>query len=203
MVFLLVLARYSITNSFTSPISGGTVGYFDSKHGDNALGALQILGPVVAKLLGSVLNKKFGGGKPATNQEDGGSEVTIEGMGWHFKFGLVPAVSYNVVPKNTESKKYNRKESFSISMDRKSHIDFDVYRVKTQTDNVQNSGVLDVFTDDNFYDLVDYNEPYLKRELDMKDIRYARSFVYRTRGGATCRPYAGKHHSLLPAWHRT
>ena len=190
-------SEYSITNSFTSPISGGTVGYFDSKHGDNALGALQILGPVVAKLLGSVLNKKFGGGKPATNQEDGGSEVTIEGMGWHFKFGLVPAVSYNVVPKNTESKKYNRKESFSISMDRKSHIDFDVYRVKTQTDNVQNSGVLDVFTDDNFYDLVDYNEPYLKRELDMKDIRYARSFVYRTRGGATCRPYEGKRTTLF------
>ena len=56
---------------------------------------------------------------------------------------------------------------------------------------------MDVFTEDNFYDLVDYNEAYLKRELEMKDIRYARSFVYRTRGGATCRPYEGERTTLF------
>ena len=192
-------SEYSITKSFSSPISAGTVEYFDNTHGDNALGALQVLGPIAAKLLGSLLNGQAGhtdGSATGTSQGDE-SEVAIDCVGWTFKFNLTPIVSFNVVPKNTESKKYNRKESFSISMDRKSHIDFDVYRVNTQTDNVQNSGVLDVFTEDNFYDLVDYNEAYLKRELNMKDIRYARSFVYRTRGGATCRPYEGKRTTIF------
>jgi len=192
-------SEYTITNSFTSPISAGTVGYFDSTHGDNALGALQILGPVAAKLVTSILSKQAGhtdGSVSGTSQGDE-STVEIKCVGWTFKFGLVPAVSFNVVPKHTESKKYNRKESFSISMDRKSHLDFDVYRVKTATDNVQNNGVMDVFTEDNFYDLVDYDLPYLKREMDLKDIQYARSFVYRTRGGATCRPYEPERRTIF------
>ena len=191
-------SEYNVTNSFTSPISAGTVGYFDSTHGDNALGALQVLGPIAAKFVANLLsNKKIGGGEPKTNQEDGGNTVTVEGAGWYFQFSITPVVSFNVVPKNSESKKYNRKESFSISMDRKSHLSFDVYRVKTKTDDVQNSGVLDVFTEDNFYDQVNYDEPYLKRELKMKDIQYARSFVYRTIAGATCRPYEPERRTIF------
>ena len=186
-------SEYSCMNSFTSPISAGTVDYFDSAGGGWAV--LQVVGPVVAKLLGSVLSTSAGGVDTAYGQNDNGMEVSF--FGASFKFSLTPAMAFNVVPKHSESKKFNRKESFTISMDRKSHIDFDVYRVKTGTDNVQNSGVMDVFTEDNFYDLVDYNEPYLKRELDMNDIRYARSFVYRTRGGATCRPYEGERTTLF------
>ena len=43
-------SEYNVTNSFTSPISAGTVGYFDSTHGDNALGALQVLGLLLLNL---------------------------------------------------------------------------------------------------------------------------------------------------------
>lgn len=189
-------SEYTCMNSFTSPISAATVNYFDSAGDGWAI--LQVVGPVVAKLLGSVLSTSAGGVSTAYGQDSGkGNSMEIQFFGASFKFSLTPAMAFNVVPKHSESKKFNRKESFTISMDRKSHIDFDVYRVKTGTDNVQNSGVMDVFTEDNFYDLVDYNEPYLKRELDMNDIRYARSFVYRTRGGATCRPYEGERTTLF------
>ncbi len=193
-------SEYSCTNSFTSPISAGTVGYFDSAVGDGAMAALQILGPVAAKLVSGLLSTKAGGtsgGVGSGKDESKNTYVEVSCVGWTFKFGLVPSFAFNVVPKHSESKKFNRKESFSISMDRKSHLDFDIYRVKTGDDNVQNSGVFDVFTDDNFYDLVDYNEPYLKREMDMKDLRYARSFVYRTRAGATCRPYEPERRTIF------
>ena len=189
-------SEYTCMNSFTSPISAATVNYFDSAGDGWAI--LQVVGPVVAKLLGSVLSTSAGGVSTAYGQDSGkGNSMEVQFFGASFKFSLTPAMAFNVVPKHSESKKFNRKESFTISMDRKSHIDFDVYRVKTGNDNVQNSGVMDVFTEDNFYDLVDYNEPYLKRELDMNDIRYARSFVYRTRGGATCRPYEGERTTLF------
>lgn len=178
---------YSCMNSFTSPISAMLNSYFDNTGADAALGIVQVVGPVVAKFLGSILSTKAGGTQGATGT--GVNSVEIECIGTTFKFSLVPALAFNVVPKHTEAKSYSRKESFSISMDRRSHLAFDVYRVKTATDDVQSTGVMDVFTSDNFYDLVNYDETYLKREMDMKDIQYARSFVYRTRAGATCRPY--------------
>ncbi|MBP5257463.1 MAG: carboxypeptidase regulatory-like domain-containing protein, partial [Prevotella sp.] len=192
---------YTVTNSFVSPISSSTVGYFDTTAGDIALNVVGVVGPAVAKFLGCISSKlKAGGTTGATGSgrdESGISHVEVECVGTTFKFGLIPAVSYNVVPKHSESKKFNRKESFTISMDRKSHIDFDVYRVNTIPDYVKSTGVSDVFTNYNFDDLVAYDNDYLKRELDLKDIRYARSFVYRTRGGATCRPWEGERRTVF------
>ena len=191
---------YSNTSSFVSPVTPMTTQYFDNTAGDITLGVVAILGPTVAKLLGSVLKTSAGGTTSSTGSgrdEDGHMTVEIEAIGTTFKFGLIPSMSFNVTPKSSESKSYNRKESFTIGMDKKSHLDFDVYRVKTQTDNVASGGVMDVFVGKGFYDQMDYDYEYLKRELDLKNYVSPRSFVYRTRGGATCRPWEGERKTLF------
>ena len=191
---------YSNTSSFVSPVTPMTTQYFDNTAGDVTLGVVAILGPTVAKLLGSVLKTSAGGTTSSTGSgrdEDGHMTVEIEAIGTTFKFGLIPSMSFNVKPKSSESKSYNRKESFTIGMDKKSHLDFDVYRVKTQTDNVASGGVMDVFVGKGFYDQMDYDYEYLKRELDLKNYVSPRSFVYRTRGGATCRPWEGERKTLF------
>ena len=191
---------YSNTSSFVNPITPMTTQYFDNTAGDVTLGVVAILGPTVAKLLGSVLKTSAGGTTSSTGSgrdEDGHMTVEIEAIGTTFKFGLIPSMSFNVTPKSSESKSYNRKESFTIGMDKRSHLNFDVYRVKTQTDHVASGGVMDVFVGKGFYDQLDYDYEYLKRDLDLKNYVSPRSFVYRTRGGATCRPWEDERKTLF------
>ena len=191
---------YSNTNSFISPITPMTAGYFDNTGGDVTLGIVAILGPTVAKILGDLLEGKAGGtsGKTGSGRDsDGHMMVEVEAIGTTFKFGLVPSMSFNVTPENSTSKSYTRTESFEVSMDRKSHLNFDVYRVKTATDGQTSSNVLDVFFGNKFYEQVNYDYEYLKRELDLDNYSTARSFVYRTRGGATCRPWEDERTTLF------
>ncbi len=186
---------YSLTNSFVSPITAGTAGYFDNSAGDGLAGAAAIVGPVVAKLLGSIL--KGSAGKKDKGAGRDGVTVSIECVGFVFKFGLVPAVSFGVTPKDTKTKSYSRTESFAISMDRRSHLNFDVYRVKSMVDNLESSNELDVFYNNNFNNLTDYNIDHMKAGIDVRNFSYPRSFVYRTRGGATCRPWEGERKTLF------
>ncbi|MBO4214791.1 MAG: hypothetical protein J5888_00475, partial [Bacteroidaceae bacterium] len=191
---------YSNTNSFISPITPMTAGYFDNTGGDVTLGIVAILGPTVAKILGDLLEGKAGGtsGKTGSGRDsDGHMMVEVEAIGTTFKFGLVPSMSFNVTPENSTSKSYTRTESFEVSMDRKSHLNFDVYRVKTATDGLTSNNILDVFFGNKFYEQVNYDYEYLKRELDLDNYSTARSFVYRTRGGATCRPWEDERTTLF------
>ena len=183
---------YSCMNSMVWPVSGITDSYFDNTAGNAALTIVQVVGPTVAKFLGSILSTSTGGINTGT--EFGGK---VEFVGALFEFGLTPALAYDVKPEWETSKSYSRKESFSIGMELKSHLNFDVYRVKTKiTDNMA-SDAMDVFTSENFYEQVNYNEEYLKRHLDLNDAQYARGFVYRTRGGATCRPWEGERRTIF------
>jgi hypothetical protein len=85
-------------------------------------------------------------------------------IGFQTFISLVPSLNFSVTPKHTEEKAYSRQESFTIGMDKRSHLDFDVYRVKTQTDHVASGGVMDVFVGKGFYDQMDYDyESFLRR----------------------------------------
>ena len=107
-----------------------------------------ILDPMVAKLIGQFASGTGGTTRKAIKWTEG-QVKSDQAFGVTFKFGLIPSMSFNVTPKSSESKSYNRKESFTIGMDKKSHLDFDVYHVKTQTDNVASGGVMDVFVGNN------------------------------------------------------
>ena len=178
---------YSNTSSYVSPISVSTVDYFNKQGGDIALNFAQFVGPAAAKFIASIAKGKLGG----TNQEStiGTNTVEVRGVGLRISFNLIPAMSFSVKPKHAEKKTFNRKESFTIAMDRKSHLNFDVYRVETSTDDVSSNNVLDVFIGNNFDEQEADNYDYLKREIKLEDYRQPRGFVYRTRAGATCRPY--------------
>ena len=181
-------------------ITSGTDGYFNNESEDIAL----IFGSIGAKLIsnlvfGVAIDKYQGTG--TAKDDRGGHEYKVTFPVVDFSLSISPVAQYDVTPVNSESRQFNRRESFSISMDRKSHLDFDVYRVKTFSDEKYNSKtddnrttqqLMDVFTNDNFLKQVDYDYDYLDRHFDPKNWQYARSFVYRTRGGATCRPSANQ-----------
>ena len=193
---------YSNTTSFVTPFGSAVSDYFENKGGDVTMSIVAILGPTVAKLLGSVLNTSAGSTMTSTgeSQNGGKTQVSVNAFGTTFKFGLTPSMSFNVVPKSTESKSYNRKESFTIGMDKKSHLDFDVYHVTTasQIASTGSLSAMDVFYNNNFFDLEGDNKKFLKRNLDLdKEYATPRSFVYRTRGGATCRPWEDERKTLF------
>ena len=185
---------YSNTSSFVMPFGSAASDYFENKGGDVTLSILAVLGPTAAKLLSSVLKTKTGAtqGATGTGKDKGGHmQVEVQALGTTFHFGLIPSMSFDVKPKSTESKAYTRKESFTISMDKKSHLDFDVYRVtpSSQKASVGDLSAMDVFYNKNFFEQAEDNKDYLKRNLKLEDYDTPRSFVYRTRGGATCRPW--------------
>ena len=189
---------YTLMNSTVSPFTTGTAGYFEDA-GDGAAGFAAIVGPMVAKLLANVLKGK-GGKTTAEERLDGdesGLHVKVDAIGLTFKFNIVPAMILNVTPRHSETKSYTRTESFSIGMDKRSHLSFNVYRVKTNVDDVRSNDVHDVFYNNNFYDMVEYDVQRMKKEIDLKNFTYARSFVYRTVAGATCRPWEDKRTTLF------
>ncbi|MDO4200841.1 MAG: LamG domain-containing protein [Bacteroidales bacterium] len=187
---------YSNTSSFVMPFGSAASDYFENKGGDVTLSILAVLGPTAAKLLSSVLKTKTGAtqGATGTGKDKGGHmQVEVQALGTTFHFGLIPSMSFDVKPKSTESKAYTRKESFTISMDKKSHLDFDVYYVTPSSQKTGgNLSAMDVFYNKNFFEQAEDNKDYLKRHLKLEDYDTPRSFVYRTRGGATCRPWEGE-----------
>ena len=190
-------SEYSASEQFKAPFQSSS--------------SIEILGSV-AKLLGS-LWKTGGGGTKITAQQADKTEdnpnprFTFETT-WGFvktQFQVTPVAEFNVDMPNNNSKTFNRKESFTISFDKKSHLDFDVYRVKTDVDNVNadGNGDRDVFVNTNFDNLTEEAIEKATSFLTLStvnnkksDMKLARSFVYRTRGGATCRPWEDERKTL-------
>ena len=190
-------SEYSASEQFKAPFQSSS--------------SIEILGSV-AKLLGS-LWKTGGGGTKITAQQADKTEdnpnprFTFETT-WGFvktQFQVTPVAEFNVDMPNNNSKTFNRKESFTISFDKKSHLDFDVYRVKTDVDKVgaDGNGNRDVFVNTNFDNLTDEAIKKATSTLALStvnnkksDMKLARSFVYRTRGGATCRPWEDERKTL-------
>ena len=127
------------------------------------------------------------------------AEKDFEITGTVLKFSLTPVVAFGVTPKNSETTKYNRKESFTIKMDKKSHLDFDVYYSKLidSRDSTTAASTTDVFMEENFLNNVDYMEYFLDRDVGARDIVHdmvkPRGFIYRIRGGALCRCARRRH----------
>lgn len=194
-------SSYSNSSSMTWPLGINTDEYFSSSAnaGDITLDILNVLGKVGGKLVVSFLSKvmKNDNLKPSWLRSD--TEVKFTGS--CFKYLVYPTMSYDVKYNTTTAKTYNRKESFSIGMNNSSHLDFDVYRATSVVGSTKKSNdILDVFTSQNFYAQVDYNDDYLKRHLDLggdDPVRFARGFIYRTRGGATVQPWEDERKTMF------
>ncbi|MBO4811638.1 MAG: hypothetical protein J5552_08750 [Prevotella sp.] len=168
-----------------------------------------IVGPTVGKMLAGVLKGTTGKvesySQPAgkTNVPDPLKKIDLFFVGTKMSFSFTPVISYKLTPKLSESEKYNRKESFTIKMDKKSHLDFDVYRVKVldSRDSTEVDGRTDVFVEENFLNSKEYVKHFIDRGVGSRDIsKYftePRSFVYRTRGGATVRPWENERKTVF------
>ncbi|MBP5420711.1 MAG: hypothetical protein J6Y72_12960, partial [Bacteroidales bacterium] len=197
-------SNYDITNYYHLPgiISAA---YFDESGADLGITVSSILGiKVVSAILKAVYSKTInsstsanGAGAAQGKDNANGFNTAVNFYGSTFKFSLLPVLNYSVKDVSGESKSYNRKESFNIVMDKRSHLNFDVYRVWTDTTSVGNSSVLDVYSNQNFNSMTNYVAEYLHRDNTMADARYARSFVYRTRGGATVNTWENERRTLF------
>ena len=185
-------SEVSINEEFKSPFESSS--------------SLQILGSL-AKYITKIIGKAFGGSggtkieAERADNETGMTFTTTWGfMNTSFKF--VPVMEFNIDRTNGMSKTVDRKESFTISMDKRSHLDFDVYRVASKVSDVaaDGNGFLDVFVNRNYDNVTEQTLEEVEQldkclitlDVNSKDLKSYKGFVYRTRGGATCRPYEGE-----------
>lgn len=142
------------SNSLTQHFPVATeVDYFGlGKGASNAFSALglatTIVGSVVASLAEMKTWKVPSADSWGLNADNGmKSEVTFSGN--TVQWTLVPVVSYTTLGTDSETKSYNRTESFTIATDPSSHLNVDVYRSRISTDS-KNVDVYNIFTNDNF-----------------------------------------------------
>jgi len=189
-------SEYSVAQNLNYPFT--TADYFGEDGTDRwdrlaKAGAVLLSQPAlgtVLKMLGSKLSELTGGKVTGdgTNQNNKVQQNSVElnFAGTAFKFGITPVVEYSSTGTYGTTHNYTRKESFTISMDAKSHLLFDVYRVRTEvTDTTTNSKNFEVFHNDNFDDWLEIVNNHVNSGVNYTDVIYPRSFVYRTRGGAT------------------
>ena len=190
---------YTVTNYYYLPgiISDN---YFDTAGGDLGLTVGSMVGvPIVSKLL-TGLWEKFDtqvGAKKGEDKNNKEFSSKVSFYGKTFQIRILPVMDYQTKSYTTVGKSYSRKESFNIVMDHHSHLNFDLLYSKTHGDSLASNGILDVYSNENFYDGVDYVQEYISRGSSMPDIQYSRGFVYRTRGGATCNPWEDERHTYF------
>ena len=122
--------------------------------------------------------------------EGNGTNQSVSFSGNLLQWKILPVIVCSTVGTDAETRAYNRTESFTIATDPASHLNVDVYRVNTQVNEDEEFvSAKDVFTNYNFNTLNDDMEYYIGKTLKRQDILSPRSFVFRTRGGATQNPW--------------
>ena len=142
----------------------------------------------------------------ATRKDDNNNvqRVHISFFGNDFQFGLKPVAEYSSIGTYGSQNNYSRKESFNIVMGSKSHLSVDVFRVLTEatdTTKVKDVSWLDVYHNVNFDEWAEIVKNHVKDGVSYEGIDYSkaiypRSFVYRTRGGATANPWENARYTI-------
>ena len=190
---------YTISNFISLPGVRGHQ-FFDTSGLDDGLSAGAMLG---IKLLAALIEKGWAktdkatqvSSKTSTDKADEFSTKVIF-AGKTSQFRLVPIANFTTKGIDTEEKAYSRKETFNIVMDKKSHLNIDVYKALTDTATIKSNTALNVYSNQNFYNMTDFVQPFIKRGSTMAEAIYARSFVYRTRGGATVNPWESERRTI-------
>ena len=120
---------------------------------------------------------------------DNGYKSRVYFSGNLLQWTLFPVISYNTIGTNSETKAYNRTESFTIACDPSSHLSVDVYRVKRFDKSKDRVSVDNIFTNDNFNKLDEDVYKQVEKDVKAANIEGPSSFVFRTRGGSTQNPW--------------
>ena len=203
-------SQFANSWSISAPMGINLDSYFGDANSTGVGESLLNLGNIFGKTFGAFTVKLLSKLMSNNTVEANGAKETDDGVryttevnftGSRVKFLIYPTMSYSVTPKNTKTQTYNRKESFSISMNNSSHLNFDVYRADL-VDNVSKEDVMDVFSSQNLLDLEKYDKEFLDRHFDFDNLsndfyRKPRGFVYRTRGGATAQPWENSRKTIF------
>ena len=131
--------------------------------------------------------------------KDQGWNATLEFGGKLSQWTIIPVALYQTVGATTDTKAYNRTESFTIAADPMSRLSVDVYRVMPVVSKEDSAlvGVTNIFTNYNFNTYGDEVKKFVNSSLKAQDILGPRGFVFRTRGGATQNPWEDKRTTLF------
>ena len=200
-------SEYSVAQNINYPFT--TADYFgdDGANGYDKLakaGAVLLSQPALASVF-KMLAKKLSFGEVVKdgvkeNNKAAVGSVEMKFAGVAFKFGIVPVVDYSSTGTYGTTHNYTRKESFTLSMDPKSHLNLDVFRVRTLTTDTlksENADNFDVFHNANFDGWLESVNHHVSGGVDYSDVMYPRSFIYRTRSGATCNAWEDERRTLV------
>ena len=131
-------------------------------------------------------------------------EARIDFWGQKWSFNIKPVAEYSSIGTYGSQNNYSRKESFNLVMDSKSHLSVDVFRVFTEatdTTTTKSTSWLDVYHNANFNEWLDIVKNHVKDGVTYEGITYSksiypRSFIYRTRGGATANPWENARYTI-------
>lgn len=115
-----------------------------------------------------------------------GSEITIK---------FLPVLNFTFNDKNSSSQTQSKKIGFTLSTASKSMLNVDVYRTLANVNEMDTTK--NVADHDKFYNLTVKNLDMVRNGVafnptsyvDLNNTNVYSSFVFRTRGGATCQPY--------------
>lgn len=194
-------SEYSTSNYMKVPGIHGAQ-YFDEKWGDKVLTGyncvfVPLLATVVKEIFSYSSNTLGESGVRDADNNNENLDFKVNFNGSSFSFKMVPTFSYTTKGVGREGKSYERKESFNISFNSKSHLDFDIYRVQSHLDTLESVPANDVFTSQNLDELIETSAGFIDREYDISYWTYPRGFIYRTRGGATARPWEKGYKSMM------
>ena len=135
--------------------------------------------------------------KAEKEPEDNWGEVTMPG--WNFQFKINPVFSCDFTPTYGSAERYSRKEKFNIKMDFYSHLNFDVYYAETLSNMTGQAEWDDVWVNDRYHHYSESTLDGIHNNLSSikGDKRTPRSFIYRTKGGATLRTWEGERVTML------
>ncbi|MBQ5980665.1 MAG: hypothetical protein IJL54_00640 [Prevotella sp.] len=211
-------ADYTTMNSYNWMGTSTTHDYFDQGPDgsvSSGMGVVAFLGPTIAKTLELVINSTVGKQLSADNVEMGAvlpnqnlQECKLEFVGTRLGIGFTPVLNYGLTPKQSEYNKYSRKESFTLKIDKNSNLIVDVYRTNLESSRDSLSKYYNgydtsgIFMENDFLNTVDNVKYFLERgvghvNLAKDNWKSPTSFVYRTRGGATLRPWEDERKTVV------
>ncbi len=207
-------ADYTTMNSYVWMGTTETHDYFDDGNGSTAWGGIMsMVGPQVVKMLDLILKSTLGKKTSANSVEldnwnDNMNKWELEFSGYTSAISFTPVMNYGLTPKQSEYNKYNRKESFTLKIDKNSNLIVDVYRTNLESSRDSLSKYYNgydtsgIFMENDFLNTVDNVKYFLERgvghvNLAKDNWKSPTSFVYRTRGGATLRPWEDERKTVV------
>lgn len=147
-------------------------------------------------MFGNNALKQWGDGEDKAKKDDATNKVSFSALGTKLTFAFKPVVSFDFNYKNTTNEENSKETGFTLACDKDAFLTVDVYRTK-----VDLSGYEDKIKSGDMSVIYKYSEEVKSKiragalgtnqtlSFMPYDTKTYSNFVFRTRGGATKKPY--------------